>query len=102
MVDATFREEERRRTFLEAAVRWGVPTLLLVCHAGAATVRQRLSKRYGDVSDADWSVYLEVAKSWEAVGARTRRLSHAVSTEGRPEQAISRALEVLQQLGLHG
>ncbi len=102
LVDATFREERFRRAFLRAAARWGVPGGVLLCQAEPATVRQRLEQRRGDASDADWSIYLQAAGSWEEAGALTRPFLHALSTEGSPEQALGRALAVLQQLGLQG
>jgi aminoglycoside phosphotransferase family enzyme/predicted kinase len=102
LVDATFREERQRQAFLEAAVRWGVPGEMLLCQAGPETVRRRLETRRGDVSDADWSVYRQVAERWEEMGALTRRCLHVLSTEGDPEQVLARAVEALRQAGLHG
>jgi uncharacterized protein len=100
LVDATFREEKNRRGFLEAAARWGVPAGVLLCKAEPQTVRRRLEQRHGDASDADWSSYLQAAERWEEAGALTRPFLHAISTEGRPEEALSRALEALRQLRL--
>jgi aminoglycoside phosphotransferase family enzyme/predicted kinase len=100
LIDATFREEKQRRFFLKAAVHWGVPGAMLLCRAEPDTVRRRLEQRRGDASDADWSVYLQLAASWEEPGAFTQRYCHVISTEGGPEEGFSRPLEVLQQLGL--
>jgi aminoglycoside phosphotransferase family enzyme/predicted kinase len=102
LVDATFREEQQRQIFLEAAVRWGVPGCLILCAANPNTVRQRLGKRKGDPSDADWSVYLQVAEAWEDIGPSTRRRLLEVSTEGTPAQSLLRALRGLHALGLWG
>jgi aminoglycoside phosphotransferase family enzyme/predicted kinase len=102
LVDATFREERQRQTFLEAAVRWGVPGCLLLCQAGPTTVRRRLEARRGDASDADWSVYRRLTGDWEEFGPFTRRALHPLSTEDSPEQVLSRALAVLRQEGFHG
>jgi aminoglycoside phosphotransferase family enzyme/predicted kinase len=102
LVDATFREEQQRQTFLKAAVRWGVPAGILLCQAEPETVRQRLENRQGDPSDADWSVYLQLAAKWEGTGPLTGQALHALSTEGSLEQVLSRALEALRQSGLHG
>ncbi len=102
LVDATFREEQKRQTFLKAAARWGVPSGILLCQAEPETVRQRLENRERDASDADWSVYLQLAASWEDPGAVAGQALHPISTEGGPEQALSRALEALRQSGLHG
>jgi aminoglycoside phosphotransferase family enzyme/predicted kinase len=99
LVDATFREEKSRRTFLEAAVRWGVPGAMLLCQAEPETVRQRLEKREHDPSDADWSVYLHAAQNWEKPGKLTLRVLHTISMEGSAEQALCRAKEVLTQWG---
>jgi aminoglycoside phosphotransferase family enzyme/predicted kinase len=100
LVDATFREEQQRQAFLAAAVRWGVPGVLLLCEAEPGTVRRRLETRRGNASDADWPVYLQVAANWEEISAATRRVLHPISTEGSPEQVRSRALEVLRELSL--
>ncbi len=99
LIDATFREETQRRIFLEAAIRWGVPGAMLLCHAEPDTVRRRLQQRRGDASDADWSVYLHLAASWEELSAFTQRYCHVISTEDGPEEGISRALQVLRQMG---
>src|SRR5207248_8231019 len=59
LVDASFREEKNRRLFLDAALRWGVPHVLLHCRAEPDVVQQRLEHRRGDASDADWNIYLQ-------------------------------------------
>jgi predicted kinase len=100
LVDATFREEEKRQTFLKAAVRWGVPSGILLCRAEPETVRKRLENRQGNASDADWSVYLQLAASWEELGTLAGQALHPISTEGSPEQALGRALEAIRQSGL--
>jgi aminoglycoside phosphotransferase family enzyme/predicted kinase len=101
VVDATFREEKQRRTFLVAAVRLGVQGLILLCRVEPDTVRRRLEQRKGDASDADWSIYLHLAASWEEPGSFTKRFCHVISTEGSPEESLSRALEVLGDLQLY-
>ncbi len=101
IVDATFREEAKRRLFLDAAAAWGVPAGLLLCEAAAETVRQRLADRHGDASDADWSVHRQLAATWEPLAARTVQQAHAITTAGTPEQTLALALAALRQLGLH-
>jgi aminoglycoside phosphotransferase family enzyme/predicted kinase len=100
LVDATFREEKERRIFLEAAIRWGVPGAMLLCRSEAETVRRRLQQRKGDASDADWSIYLHLSANWQEVSAPTQRHCYTISTDGTPDEALSRALEVLRALEL--
>jgi aminoglycoside phosphotransferase family enzyme/predicted kinase len=101
LVDATFREEARRGEFLEAAIRLGVPALLLHCRAHPETVRARLESRRGDVSDADWAVYRQLAAAWDEPGAATQRVLREVPTDGSREEALERALGVLRGEGLY-
>jgi aminoglycoside phosphotransferase family enzyme/predicted kinase len=101
LVDATFREERARRAFLDAAARWAVPGLLLLCQAAPDVVRERLERRRGDASDADWAVHLQSAAGWEGPGPATREAVRAV-TAGDREQALAVALEVLRREGLEG
>ncbi|MFW6191916.1 MAG: AAA family ATPase, partial [Gemmatimonadota bacterium] len=69
VVDASFREEERRRRFLDAACRSGVPFLFLLCRASGGVASRRLDERGSDVSDADRSVLQEMASRWEPPSA---------------------------------
>jgi predicted kinase len=100
LVDANFRAERWRQSFLEDARAWGVPAALLHCRAEPEVVRARLLRRRDGPSDADWSVYLQLASRWEEFGPRTRPLVHEVPTGGAPEDALSRALQVLRHLHL--
>lgn len=100
LVDATFRNEARRRRFLDAGRDHGVRTLFLETRAEPEAVRQRLAAREGDPSDADWSVYLKVRERWEEPSPRTLRHRAEVSTDGAPEESLARALEHLRRGGL--
>jgi aminoglycoside phosphotransferase family enzyme/predicted kinase len=100
LVDANFRAESWRRTFLDASVRWGVPGLLLLCRADEAAIRQRLKQRQGDASDADWEVYRLVAESWEEPAGLTAQALRIVSMAGDPQQVLGQGLEALRQAGL--
>ena len=75
LVDASFREESRRRLFLDAARRWGIAGRLLLCQAAPEVVRRRLDQRHDDASDAGWAIYLEAARRWESLGEDTRSLT---------------------------
>jgi predicted kinase len=100
LVDATFWEESRRRTFLEAAKRWGVPGFLFLCHAEPDIVQRRLAARVHDVSDADWAVYSSMLERWQQPGASTRSVLRDIPTGGEPAEALLHALEALKDLQL--
>ncbi len=80
LIDATFRQESQRQRFLDLAATWGVPAVLLLCQADPDTIKSRLDKRRDDVSDADWSIYLQAAERWEPLGAPTQRQAHLLDT----------------------
>jgi aminoglycoside phosphotransferase family enzyme/predicted kinase len=100
LVDANFRKEQQRRTFLEAAARGGVRTVLLVCRASPEVVRERLAARGRDVSDADWRVYRKLAAEWEEPGDFSRRFLREIGTNGSREEGLNQVREVLREVGL--
>ena len=100
LVDANFREERRCRLFLDAATRWGVPGLMLLCRANADTVRQRLEGRREDASDADWQVYRMAAMAWEEPGPITASALREVRTDRDQQQTLQGCLELLRSASL--
>lgn len=100
LVDANFREESQRRTFLDSAQRWGVPTLFLLCETGPEVAQRRLAERRGDASDADWSVYQNAVETWEHLGPETRSRVKTINTGDALELVIRRTLSVLRREGL--
>jgi aminoglycoside phosphotransferase family enzyme/predicted kinase len=100
LIDATFRTEVLRRSFLELALRWGVPGLLLVCQADPALIKGRLDRRRDDASDAGWATYLEAARRWEPLSPRTERFVHAIDTGQDATTVLDQALETLRRLEL--
>jgi aminoglycoside phosphotransferase family enzyme/predicted kinase len=102
LVDANFREEQRRKDFLAAARAWGVPGLVLLCRARPEVVRERLARRAGDASDADWGRYLELAREWEEPGEQVRRACYEIDCNGTPEEALAQALAALARAELVG
>lgn len=98
LVDANFRQEQHRRLFLEAAVRWGVPVRLLVCQADPETIRNRLAQRREGPSDADWSIYQQLAGQWEEPSPVSRRALRVISTNGTREEALAKALQALHSI----
>jgi aminoglycoside phosphotransferase family enzyme/predicted kinase len=100
LVDASFKEERRRLAFVDAARDWGVPVVFLECTARPELIRARLAGRVGDPSDADWSIYEHVRRTWEPLGPRTRRVHTEVDTSDTREESLARALVSLGRAGL--
>jgi hypothetical protein len=102
IIDATFVEDAHRRQFFDAAARWAVPALFLVCEAEPVAVKVRLEARRGDVSDADWSVYREIARRWEEPSAMAARFTRKIVTTELPGTAFQTAWDALVAEGLAG
>jgi aminoglycoside phosphotransferase family enzyme/predicted kinase len=100
VIDANFRRERDRRTFLDAAIGWGVPCAILSCQAGAETARARLAARRGDASDADAVVRDSLAAEWEPYGSDTRAAVQRIATDGTAEESLALGLAALRELGL--
>ncbi len=96
ILDASFREESHRAAFLEAARRWNVPAVLLVCHAEPETIRSRLAARSGDVSDADWSIHQAAARAWEPLSSNTKAATRIIPSEGALKHTQQCALTALR------
>ncbi len=84
LIDASFRQEAHRRLFLEAAYRWGITGCLLLCRAEPAVIRERLASRQGDASDADGTIYEEIAR---ALGRARTHDSQCHCAKSRPAEA---------------
>ncbi len=102
LIDASFRDESRRRLFLDAARRWGIAGHLLLCRADPDVIRHRLDGRRDDASDADWAIYQEAARRWEEPGTATRAVTDEIDAGGPRSQTFSRAVAALQRAGLSG
>ena len=100
-MDATFREERWRRDFLEMAGRWGVPALFLLCQAHPEMCRDRLDRRRGDASDADWAVHVRAVELWEEPGSLTRDVIREVAAGGSREEALASAIQAFEEYDLY-
>lgn len=70
ILDATFQRRVGRDTARQLAAQHGVPFLMVECRCSEEEVRRRLSHRAtrGDSpSDADWNIYLEQRRRYEAL-----------------------------------
>jgi aminoglycoside phosphotransferase family enzyme/predicted kinase len=97
IVDANFLADARRCTFLDAAVRLGVPGVLLWCRVRPDVAKARIAARRGDASDADASTYDRAAARCEPFGPRVQRDLREVDANGTPEETLAHALEALRQ-----
>lgn len=100
LVDASFREDGRRRDLLDLARQWGVPGLLLLCEADAGEVRRRLGRRKAGPSDADWEIYLRAAAAWEEPGVQTLPALWRIPSRPDAAATLEEALGVLGREGL--
>lgn len=100
LVDANFRDDARRQTFLQAAIACGVRGAILICEASPENVRARLEERQQDASDAGFEIYRKAAQQWQVPGPVTRRYLHKISTDSSPEQVLNQALTALREIGL--
>lgn len=96
LIDASFRAEEHRRWFLDAASRLGVPGLLLLCQADPEVIRPRLAQRRDDPSDADWDIHQQAAARWEPASPATQRHLHIIDTNGDVSTALEQALRAVE------
>lgn len=100
VVDATFWQETRRRTFLEAGIQWGIRTLFLELVAEPELVKARMLTRTSGPSDADWSIYERLAERWEEPSTPTERVRVVVDAAGEPSRVLADALAVLKAADL--
>jgi aminoglycoside phosphotransferase family enzyme/predicted kinase len=97
LIDASFREDARRRLFLDAARRWGITSCLILCRADPDIVRARLDHRRGDASDADWAIYQQAARQWEELSPPVRQVTRSLDTGGSREQSLAQAFRIVQE-----
>ena len=100
LIDASFRQEAHRRLFLETAYRWGITGCEGLCQAEPAVIHDRLASRRGDASDADQTIYEEIARRWDEPSPATRKVTREIATGGTRADALDQALVVLQEFGL--
>lgn len=67
ILDATFYKRELRGKAREAAERAGAGFRIIECVADEGLLRERMEARKGDLSEADFEVYMKVRGEYEAV-----------------------------------
>ncbi len=95
VVDASFGRARWRQALVDRARALGVPPLLVVCEAAPSVVRQRLARRRGDASDADWAIHRAEAARWEASPPAVQAVTCVVDTADAVEVATERVLDAL-------
>jgi hypothetical protein len=100
IVDASFRDDAPRKQFLNAARRWSLSGLMLVCQAEAEVIRQRLAARHNDASDADWTIYQQAAQQWQPSSAAVQPQWRPMDTGRSRADSLADALAVLREAGL--
>lgn len=99
LIDATFVDSRRREQFVQAAIAWGVPVILLVVHAPPELIRERLAARTHDPSDADWGVYEALRAKWSPVDPMLCR-SGRIDASGEPRDMLNEAIRALTKAKL--
>ena len=95
ILDATFQLRTGRDAARALAQRHGVPFLLVECRCEEAEVRRRLQRRVEKgrgASDADWNVYVEQRRRFEAVAA-DEEADHLVLDTEAPANELAPRIE---------
>lgn len=100
VVDASFAQREFRRPFVDAAVRLGLPYVLVHLRASEPVVRARLAARAGhDASDADFETYVQARTAFESPDELPGDHVLALDTDtGAPEDHAVRVFDRLVAL----
>ncbi|MFQ5666362.1 MAG: AAA family ATPase [Candidatus Binatia bacterium] len=95
ILDATFQRRADRDAARAVAREHGAPFVIVECRCDAQTVRERLNRRVrdgGGPSDADWAVYLEQCRHYEALGPDERNDQLVLDTTA-PTADLTPAIE---------
>jgi aminoglycoside phosphotransferase family enzyme/predicted kinase len=102
IVDATCKQREDRRTFLELGNRFSVPVLFVECQASAAEVERRLRQREqedGVVSDATWVTARQEQEEFPPFDDLPAGTHFVINTENTVEDALTVADQYLWNQG---
>ena len=99
IVDATFKNDAERLSFVHLAQTWHVPIRILACETIPQVARQRIEDRGSDASDADWNVYQHAAKHWEPLTAATADIVDVIDTTASLADVVQQAVAALAKHG---
>ncbi|MDH5546399.1 MAG: AAA family ATPase [Gammaproteobacteria bacterium] len=89
IVDATFQSPVHIRAFQKTAIENNIGFIIVEFYASTHTLRQRVSKRTGDASDADIAVLDHQLQSWQTLSEQDYPLFFRVNTESREEATLA-------------
>jgi len=98
VVDATFKERDRRESFLDMSVQMGVPLHIVGCELEPEEVQRRIAARKDDPSDADWNIYQATRDAWEPF--EPNEPVTGFDTAGSLDNTRARVHALLAELGL--
>lgn len=98
IVDATFRDPVQRQRFIDTAKTEGALFALIVCECDREITKGRLLARKNDLSDATWSVFEAMEKTWSLPEASSLAECFVVNTEKEQELTLRRAKGFLRKI----
>ena len=96
ILDAKFDQSVFRRQLLKKAVAFGIPTVLVHCHAPSEVLKSRLKHRKGDISDATEELTEYQSKQFEPFTTIEKKYTLSLNTndELKPEAILEQLLIV--------
>jgi aminoglycoside phosphotransferase family enzyme/predicted kinase len=80
IVDAAFLNHQQRRPFQQLAKKLKTPYIILQTEAPTETLKQRISQRKNDVSDADLTVLEHQLTNWQALHEEETKTAITIDT----------------------
>jgi hypothetical protein len=101
IVDATFKDPQHRRQFMELSSRLRLPVLFVQCRASEEKTLERLrirQQRPGEVSDATIAVYLRQRDEFAPLNEIPESMRIIANTEADPDQSTGEVLNSLRRV----
>jgi aminoglycoside phosphotransferase family enzyme/predicted kinase len=100
IVDATFKDPQHRRQFMDLSSRLRLPALFVECRATEEKTLERLKirqQRPGEVSDATIAVYLRQREEFVPLSEIPDSMRIIVNTEADPDEGAGEVLNSLRR-----
>jgi predicted kinase len=101
IVDATFKDPQHRRQFMELSSRLRLPVLFVECRASEEKTLERLrirQQRLGEVSDATIAVYLRQRDEFAPLSDIPEAMRIVANTESDPDQSAGQVLNCVRRV----